>query len=274
MCKCKDKGKCKCDPISLPSITITGVSNSLSGYNLTTTVNSKSSSPISLKPAIELVAWSLTGNSGTTAGTNFIGTTDAVDLVFKANNSEAFRVKNSNKFIGFGESSPLALGHFKSSSDTGIRVETNVGGSYTGKKFEYEVGGGQWGLGFSASNNAMTFLTTGSSSGNFIFGYGTESGPTARMYYNSTFGGFCVNVTLGSIDAIGHFKMPSVGNPTDKILLAQTSGGTNHFIVYNDGKISTAGLQVGNAGLSSGDLYVDTAANVLANGDKVVARKV
>lgn len=33
-------------------------------------------------------------------------------------------------------------------------------------------------------------------------------------------------------------------------------------------------LQVGNAGLSAGDLYVDTAANVLANGDLVVARKV
>ena len=33
-------------------------------------------------------------------------------------------------------------------------------------------------------------------------------------------------------------------------------------------------LQTGNAGLSSGDLYVDTAANILANGDLVVGRKV
>jgi hypothetical protein len=37
-------------------------------------------------------AWLTTGNSGTTAGTNFLGTTDAVDLVFKANNSEQARV--------------------------------------------------------------------------------------------------------------------------------------------------------------------------------------
>lgn len=35
-----------------------------------------------------LSIWSTTGNTGTSAGTNFIGTTDAVDLVIKANNYE------------------------------------------------------------------------------------------------------------------------------------------------------------------------------------------
>lgn len=36
--------------------------------------------------------WSLTGNSGTTAGTNFIGTTDDVDFVIKRNNLTRFKV--------------------------------------------------------------------------------------------------------------------------------------------------------------------------------------
>ncbi|MDX1902875.1 MAG: hypothetical protein SFU27_01855 [Thermonemataceae bacterium] len=36
--------------------------------------------------------WLLTGNAGTTAGTNFLGTTDAQDLVFKTNNTERARV--------------------------------------------------------------------------------------------------------------------------------------------------------------------------------------
>src|ERR1700748_1317272 len=31
-------------------------------------------------------SWSLTGNSGTTQGTNFLGTTDAKTLTFKVNN--------------------------------------------------------------------------------------------------------------------------------------------------------------------------------------------
>lgn len=46
-------------------------------------------------------AWSLTGNSGTTAGTNFIGTTDSVDFVVKTKALERLRV-NANGALGVG----------------------------------------------------------------------------------------------------------------------------------------------------------------------------
>ncbi|WP_300351897.1 hypothetical protein [Chryseobacterium sp.] len=42
--------------------------------------------------------WSLTGNAGTTSGTNFIGTTDNQDLVFKTNNIERFKISNQTGF--------------------------------------------------------------------------------------------------------------------------------------------------------------------------------
>ena len=45
--------------------------------------------------------WRTNGNSGTTAGTNFIGTTDNIDLVMKANNSEAMRITSSGS-VGIG----------------------------------------------------------------------------------------------------------------------------------------------------------------------------
>jgi hypothetical protein len=48
--------------------------------------------------------WSLDGNAGTTAGTNFLGTTDNVDLVIKVNNIQSGRVTsatNNNSFFGF-----------------------------------------------------------------------------------------------------------------------------------------------------------------------------
>ncbi|HTA26147.1 MAG TPA: tail fiber domain-containing protein [Bacteroidia bacterium] len=47
--------------------------------------------------------WSLTGNSGTTAGTNFIGTTDNSDLVFKIGSQSSGLIDNikSNTFFGF-----------------------------------------------------------------------------------------------------------------------------------------------------------------------------
>lgn len=38
-------------------------------------------------------AWMLTGNAGTTTGTNFIGTTDAVDFTIKSNNTERIVVE-------------------------------------------------------------------------------------------------------------------------------------------------------------------------------------
>jgi len=47
-------------------------------------------------------AWKLTGNSGTVAGTNFIGTTDAVDLVFKVNSTIAGGINLTNQSASLG----------------------------------------------------------------------------------------------------------------------------------------------------------------------------
>jgi hypothetical protein len=43
--------------------------------------------------------WALTGNAGTSAGTNFVGTTDAQDLVLKAQNTEGVRVSTAGNTI-------------------------------------------------------------------------------------------------------------------------------------------------------------------------------
>jgi hypothetical protein len=51
------------------------------------------------------VAWSTTGNASTTAGTNFIGTTDAIDFVTKTNNSERFRITSAGN-VGINTSNP------------------------------------------------------------------------------------------------------------------------------------------------------------------------
>ena len=44
--------------------------------------------------ALSSDGWKLSGNSATSPGTDFLGTTDAQDLVIKTNNVERFRVKN------------------------------------------------------------------------------------------------------------------------------------------------------------------------------------
>ncbi len=50
-------------------------------------------------------AWLLNGNAGTTAGTDFLGTTDAQDLVIKTNNTEKVRVLTTGQ-VGIGTNAP------------------------------------------------------------------------------------------------------------------------------------------------------------------------
>ena len=50
--------------------------------------------------------WALTGNTGTTAGTNFIGTTDAVDFRIKTGGADRWNFSNTN----LGQLQPYSLG--------------------------------------------------------------------------------------------------------------------------------------------------------------------
>ncbi len=54
-----------------------------------------------------LAAWSLTGNAATTATSNFIGTTDAIDFVTRTNNTEKVRVTSAGN-VGIGITNPSA----------------------------------------------------------------------------------------------------------------------------------------------------------------------
>ena len=60
-------------------------------------------------------AWSKSGNSGTTAGTNFLGTTDNVGLSFKTNNTEYLRITNTGNF-GIGTTNPASKLHIAQSA--------------------------------------------------------------------------------------------------------------------------------------------------------------
>src|SRR5215510_9776095 len=50
--------------------------------------------------------WQLNGNSNTNPSTNFVGTKDSKDLVFRTNNSERMRVLSTGS-LGIGTNSPV-----------------------------------------------------------------------------------------------------------------------------------------------------------------------
>jgi len=52
-------------------------------------------------------SWLLVGNATTTPGTNFVGTTDANDLVFKTDGTENMRIVEANGNVGVNEPGPL-----------------------------------------------------------------------------------------------------------------------------------------------------------------------
>ncbi|MEI6489151.1 MAG: tail fiber domain-containing protein [Bacteroidota bacterium] len=68
--------------------------------------------------------WHLGGNSGTSPSSNFIGTSDSVDLIIKTNNQERLRVTALGK-IGIGTSTPIAALHII--SDDGVIAQGTLG---------------------------------------------------------------------------------------------------------------------------------------------------
>ncbi|HOU97826.1 MAG TPA: hypothetical protein PLP65_03170 [Bacteroidales bacterium] len=60
--------------------------------------------------SMNTLAWQLTGNSGTNPASNYLGTTDAQDLVIRTQNSERMRIMSSGAVrIGYGTAATNAL---------------------------------------------------------------------------------------------------------------------------------------------------------------------
>jgi hypothetical protein len=132
-------------------------SSSLSGANLTTTVNGVASTALDLTPAITSKAWSLTGNSGITSVTNFIGTTDSKSLRFRTNNIERMIIDSIGN-IGMGITTPTALLQLKGgtaaastaplkfTAGTNLTAPENGAVEYNGTHLYITIGGTRYQL--------------------------------------------------------------------------------------------------------------------------------
>ncbi|MBC7412668.1 MAG: tail fiber domain-containing protein [Bacteroidia bacterium] len=133
----------------LPATTVSNSYNTTTG-NLSTTVNGVTGSNVIIPTAnnitdsIKAQAWLLKGNTGTVAGTNFIGTTDAKGLIFKTNNAEHLKidangqttitVRDTGEYI-----TPVNVGSVASVSPIMVKVVGNylfVINYYSGQTFK------------------------------------------------------------------------------------------------------------------------------------------
>jgi hypothetical protein len=125
---------------------------------------------------VTVSGWSLDGNAGTTAGTNFIGTTDAQDFVIKTNGVQVAKFGQSgNVAIGgaFGYTEPVASG--VGSFAIGLNSTASGDSSYTFGEDISALSGSEIVLGF--GNSTYTPIsTTGYSNFDRLFSIG--NGPT------------------------------------------------------------------------------------------------
>jgi hypothetical protein len=127
--------------------------------------------------------WKLSGNTGTSAGTNFIGTTDAIDFVTKTNNTERMRVTNTGN-IGIGSNAPLNRLHIVNNADGEgvLRVDNGTAGGFSGTYFfqggNYRGHIGYVNIGGASGFGGKGYFQIAAGQRPFIF----STNPTSEMY--------------------------------------------------------------------------------------------
>lgn len=176
--------------------------------------------------------WNLTGNSGTTPGTNFIGTLDNQNVIFKRNNVQAGLLTASNTAFGTSSIPTTATG-------TG---NTSLG---TNSLSTLTTGARNIGVGLNTGRG----ITTGSS--NIAIGGNTLSSTTAAaIQRNIAIGDNALISNNGgnSNIAIGVNTGTAITTGANNTLIGDTSGGvslstgTNNTVI---GSIAGAGLTTG-----------------------------
>jgi hypothetical protein len=209
-------------------------------------------------------AWNILGNTGTTSGANFIGTTDVQDLVFKVNSTEKMRIAMPKGFVGIGTPTPLTPLHvidgarFTSTLNNPIQLE---GATHTFMEY-YPIGFGAgrkaW-HGFGQAGALDFNFRNETTSGGIRF---TTASNLLEMYLSDNGNvGIGTNLPAFTLDVIAPSPILRIGT------IGQTGGSLffgnfNHGLVRGTGAANLAFTPAGN----DVTLFTTTASLHLATG--------
>ena len=178
--------------------------------------------------------WSLTGNAGTTAGTNFIGTTDA----------QAFVVKENSTQVGRFEANSIALGNNAAVNNAGNSYAIGSGATISfNKNHAYAFGSG----------------ATVSADSSFAIGIGASSnGNNSVAIGNAAAANNTNSVAIGknAVTAFGITSAIAVGNAAisnSTNAIAIGTGASTGFSLTNPVAIGAGALVNGSNGVAIGN---------------------
>lgn len=203
--------------------------------------------------------WHIGGNSGTTAGTNYVGTSDGVALVFKTNATQVWwtgTATNGSLLWGYqaGLNLPLstitgAIAIGNSALSTLSSSTSNAGQIAIGTNALLNVTGTGGGSNTALGNNAGTDITTGSTN--------TAIGATAL--FNSGAG---ANAVTGSYNiAIGPLAHLNANANSEAVVIGRSAVAADKGISLGSNAISS-----GQYAITAGYIAASSASNAIAFG--------
>ena len=199
--------------------------------------------------------WSLTGNAGTTAGTNFIGTTDGEDFVIKTDNNEVgrftttFGIQAGENTLATAAKSAAFNSGTTASGENSFAANTSTTAS---GESSFAVGDNSLASGDISFVAGSQTEARGNSSG--AFGVGTKA---------KAVNGF----VIGSDNDTTDTPDPNVEDPTDRVFQIGIGGQTNAMTVLRNGNVG-----IGTAA-PEGKLHVDGGGNtdiILKNAEEII----
>jgi hypothetical protein len=201
------------------------------------------------------IGWGLNGNSGTNPASNYIGTSDAQDLVFRTTGSERARILSGSAtvLIGSGENT-------SSPSAGTLRAPNASGTNITGANLNLNAG---WGTGTAAAGSV--FLNGGTSgggaNGNVYLRGGNSSGLQGGVYINDNAGGSTFLNVNGGVVSIGNGTPGTAQVNISNGLVVDRAGLNNGSISSSNGTTTGNGITFGS---SSGEGIASNRANATA----------
>ncbi len=203
---------------------------------------------VQLATAVANADWLLTGNTGTTAGTNYLGTTDAVDLRFKTGATDRWNISNTNN----GQLQSYSLGtdllpaySFQSDQNTGVYspAADNLSITTNGAEKMRVTATGQVGIGTTAPNGALDVTST------------TDGLLIPRIALSAT---NVATVTTPTVSELVYNTFTSAPGP-NQVIAGYYYWNGSLWIQLATGASGTDWLLTGNTGTTAGTNYLGTA---------------